>query len=140
MKENKNKLTGAAKCVAAVGLSTLIVGSCALRIASIECHTNHSNNAICPITKLETFLFGVEKGMQHQAADLERFNLRYSDYSVYTSDVSYLPKEEDKSPAIAYNEVKETSEGCEITPYMWGYEDGEYIHTSLEDKVIKSLK
>lgn len=88
---SKRILTGVAKVTTCVALSGLIVGSMGLRLASLGCGANHSVDAICPMARLESFLFGEEAGLNHQAEDLRRYNLVYPDYKEYTQNVKYVP-------------------------------------------------
>lgn len=88
----RNKIiTGAARATACVALSGLLVGSLGLRLASLECGANHSISSMCPMAKIETALFGVEAGMEHQARDIERYGYVTDSGRVYTTDVNYIP-------------------------------------------------
>ncbi len=87
----KNKIiTGARKTVACVALTGAMVGGIALRLASLECAANHSIDTMCPLAKLETYLFGIEAGMQHQVNDIEKYSCVYRDRKVKTEDVNYV--------------------------------------------------
>lgn len=131
-------LTGAVKGAAIIGLSSLIVLSSAFRVASIECDVNHSATTVCPITKLETFLFGVEAGMQHQARDLESYKVSYVDHTEYTSDVEYLSDEE--GPRVLFCEIENYDGIMEVNRKMWTYQNGEYIQVALDDaELTKTL-
>lgn len=88
----RNKIiTGAARATACVALSGLLVGSLGFRLASLECGANHSISSMCPMAKIETALFGVEAGMEHQARDIERYGYVTDSGRVYTTDVNYIP-------------------------------------------------
>lgn len=92
LQNKRNKiLTGAAKATACVALTGVLVGGMGLRLASIECNANHSIDTMCPMAKIETFLFGVEAGMEHQARDIERYGYVTDGGRVYTTDVNYIP-------------------------------------------------
>lgn len=92
LQSKRNKIiTGAARATACVALSGLLVGSLGLRLASLECRANHSIGSMCPMAKIETALFDVEAGMEHQAHDIERYGYVTDDGHVYTTDVNYIP-------------------------------------------------
>lgn len=135
------KLTGAARGVTVAALSTLIVGSCAYQVASIECNTNHSANAICPITRLETALFGVERGLQHQAHDLENYSMFYQDRKEYTSDVIYEPGTDESAPTVTFNKIYEYSDSKEVETKTWTYIDGKFVQiTEQAPELTKKMK
>ncbi len=140
MNNSKKKmeiLTGAAKCVTTVALCGMIVGSCAFRVASIECNVNHSTNAICPITRLETFLFGAEAGLRHQARDLERYSVNYQDHKEYTSDVVYQSGSDETFPQVTYNEVSLYDDTTEVEAKGWAYVDGQFVQYTEENLELK---
>lgn len=82
--------TGAKKAIIGLTLAGLIVGGGALGLYH-ECSTNDPAKTVCPITILETKLFGYETGLKHQYRDLTNYendnfavsNVEYHEPSVY---------------------------------------------------------
>lgn len=70
------RISGAKKVITGVALVATLVGSVAVGLDA-SCHKNDPTNFICPITRLETMLFGYEAGLKHQAQDLEGYVSTY---------------------------------------------------------------
>ena len=85
--EEKNylpKSTGAKIAIAGLALTGLLLGGSAIGLYH-ECKTNDPTTSVCPITIIETKLFGYKEGLKHQYNDL----CAYDDKDPKVSEVKY---------------------------------------------------
>lgn len=66
------KISGAKKVIAGVALAASLA-SISIGL-DLSCHRNDPTMFACPITQLETRIFGYEAGLRHQAHDLEGYS------------------------------------------------------------------
>lgn len=78
------KSTGAKIAIAGLALTSLLVAGSALGLYH-ECKANDPTTSVCPITIIETKLFGYKEGLQHQYKDL----CAYDDENTKISKVKY---------------------------------------------------
>lgn len=131
---SKKVLTGAKKATACVALTGLLVGSVGLRVASLGCAANNSIDEMCPLAKLETMLFGVEAGMQHQAQDIEKYSRVYNDRKVTTEDVTYT------GDVLTYTVLTDRGEEVISEEETWSYENNEFSHSNGDVQVLRKTK
>lgn len=92
------RISGARKVIAGIAITAALVGSVPIGL-EISCHRNDPTMFVCPITQLETKLFGYETGLRHQAKDLEGYSRELSviddgiNHEVSATDVEYVEGE-----------------------------------------------
>lgn len=87
------RISGAKKAIVGVALTAVLIGSIPIGL-EIACHQNDPTQFICPITQLETKLFGYEAGLKHQAKDLEGYSYeseKNEGLAMEVTDVEFIP-------------------------------------------------
>lgn len=166
-RKKEAQIVKAKKMAAAVALTGVVGAAVAGRVIE-KCHANEASKAICPITQIETILFGYEKGLDHQAADLVRESkqttkensktkiedvLTIEGKEEYVVPSGYVLDEDTAYKAITSNKITEPMSviytevmGDTKTVKKWTYDTmtNDYLNveelTAGEEKVYKLLK
>ena len=147
-KENEGlkKSTGAKRALTGLVLTSLIVGGSAIGLYH-ECKANDPAKSVCPITILETKLFGYEAGLKHQYKDLvntesDNFtvsNVEYHNPSVYyTAPAGYVLEDNVAVSYVEPTEVNRVKEDGTVVTYLEVPEG--YILTQNDEGKLVGVK
>ena len=91
-KNNKSikALTKVKKVGATISLIAVLASGITLAEVKDQCKSNIPVAQVCPITILETKLFGFEFGLKHHMKDLENFNYTNGSFHNYVDDISLI--------------------------------------------------
>lgn len=118
--------TGAKKAIIGLTLAGLILGGSAITLAH-QCNTNDPTKTVCPITILETKLFGYEAGLKHQYKDLvdytaDNFNVSNVEYHepsyYYTVPAGYILEDNVGVSYVKPTEVNRVKEDGTVVTHL----------------------
>ena len=117
--------TGAKKAIIGLALVGLLLGGSAIIVAH-RCNANDPTKAVCPITVLETKLFGYETGLKHQYKDLVDYqtdnykvsNVEYHEPGFYfTVPAGYILEDNTGVSYVKPTEVNRVKEDGTVREY-----------------------